>query len=116
MGVLYSIIVFLHIIGAAMIVGIWIGNMKKPTVHPRQRDGVFLQILTGVMLMGLIPALDIDANYVKLIVKLAIAIVIAVLALIGVRKHKAGQPVSPGLAHSVGVLGLINVALATLWN
>ncbi|EMY33006.1 hypothetical protein D477_017182 [Arthrobacter crystallopoietes BAB-32] len=116
MEILYNIFVFLHIVGAAMIVGIWIGNMKKPTVHPRQFDGAALQLITGVIMMGLIPALDLDANYPKLIVKLLIALVVGVLAFIGRRKYKAGEPISTGLAHSVGGLALLNIAIATLWN
>ena len=116
MDILYNILVFLHIVGAAMIVGIWIGNMKKPTVHPRQFDGAALQLITGVIMMGLIPAMDMDANYVKLAIKLVIALVVAVLAFIGRRKYKKGEPVSAGLAHCVGGLALLNVAIATLWN
>jgi hypothetical protein len=116
MIIVYNIMVFLHIVGAAMIVGIWIGNMKKPTVHPRQFDGAALQILTGIAMMGLIPALDMDANYAKLGVKLVIALVVVVLAFIGRRKFKKGEPISKGLAHSVGGLALLNVAIATLWN
>jgi peptidoglycan/LPS O-acetylase OafA/YrhL len=116
MNIVYDIMVFLHIVGAAMIVGIWIGNMKKPTVHPRQFDGAALQLLTGIVMMGLIPALDRDANYMKLGVKIVIALVVAVLAFIGSRKFKKGEPVSKGLAHSVGGLALLNVAIATLWN
>jgi hypothetical protein len=116
MNIVYDIMVFLHIVGAAMIVGIWIGNMKKPTVHPRQFDGAALQLLTGVVMMGLIPALGKDVIYVKLGVKIAIALVVAVLAFIGSRKYKKGEPVSKGLAHSVGGLALLNVAIATLWN
>lgn len=116
MNIVYDIMVFLHIVGAAMIVGIWIGNMKKPTVHPRQFDGAALQLLTGIVMMGLIPALDRDANYMKLGVKIVIALVVAVLAFIGSRKFKKGEPVSKGLAHGVGGLALLNVAIATLWN
>jgi hypothetical protein len=116
MNIVYDIMVFLHIVGAAMIVGIWIGNMKKPTVHPRQFDGAALQLLTGIVMMGLIPVLDKDANYMKLGIKIAIALVVAVLAFIGSRKYKKGEPVSKGLAHSVGGLALLNVAIATLWN
>ena len=116
MEILYNLLVFLHIVGAAMIVGIWIGNMKKPTVHPRQFDGAALQVITGVIMMGLIPAMGLDANYVKLGIKLVIALVVLVLAFIGRRKYKAGQPISAGLAHSVGGLALLNVAIATLWN
>ena len=83
MNIVYNIMVFLHIVGAAMIVGIWIGNMKKPTVHPRQFDGAALQLLTGIVMMGLIPALDMDANYVKLGIKFVVALAVGVLAFIG---------------------------------
>ena len=116
MIIVYNIMVFLHIVGAAMIVGIWIGNMKKPTVHPRQFDGAALQLITGVVMMGLIPALEMDANYAKLGVKFAIALAVGVLAFIGRRKYKKGEDISRGLAHSVGGLALLNVAIATLWN
>jgi hypothetical protein len=116
MIIVYNIMVFLHIVGAAMIVGIWIGNMKKPTVHPRQFDGAALQLITGIVMMGLIPALDMDANYAKLGLKFAIALAVGVLAFIGRRKYKKGEDISKGLAHSVGGLALLNVAIATLWN
>ena len=116
MSILYSILVFLHIVGAAMIVGIWIGQMKKPTVHPRQFDGAMLQLLTGVALMGLIPALDMDANYFKLGIKFAVALAVGVLAFIGRRKYKKGEDISAGLAHGVGGLALLNIAIATLWQ
>jgi hypothetical protein len=116
MIIVYNIVVFLHIVGAAMIVGIWIGQMKNPTVHPRQFDGAMLQLLSGIALMGLIPALDIDANYVKLGIKFAIALAVGVLAFIGRRKYKNNEPVSKGLAHGVGGLALLNVAIATIWQ
>jgi hypothetical protein len=105
-----------------MIVGIWIGNMKAPTVHPRQFDGAVLQVITGIVMMGLIPALAAtnedfaNANYFKLGIKFAIGLAVAVLAFIGRRKYKKSEPISKGLAHGVGGLALLNVAIATLWN
>jgi hypothetical protein len=122
MNIVYNIMVFLHVVGAAMIVGIWIGNMKKPTVHPRQFDGAALQLITGIVMMGLIPALATtdpnfaDANYAKLGIKFAIGLAVGVLAFIGSRKYKKNEPISTGLAHSVGGLALLNVAIATLWQ
>ncbi|QHK18834.1 hypothetical protein GU243_02510 [Pseudarthrobacter psychrotolerans] len=118
MTIVFSILVFLHIVGAAMIVGYWIATIKEPTVHPRQRDGAFLQLLTGVAMMGMItiPELNMHANYFKLGIKFAIGVAVAVLAVIGSRKVKKGEPVSTGLAHGVGGLALLNVAIATLWN
>ena len=34
MNIVYNVMVFLHIVGAAMIVGIWIGQMKTPPSTP----------------------------------------------------------------------------------
>ncbi|WP_427132487.1 hypothetical protein [Pseudarthrobacter sp. S9] len=116
MNIVFNIMVFLHIVGAAMIVGIWIGQMKNPTVHPRQFDGAMLQLITGIVMMGLIPALHMDANYFKLGIKFAVALAVGVLAFIGRRKYKKGEPISKGLAHGVGGLALLNVAIATLWQ
>ncbi|MDP5226172.1 MULTISPECIES: hypothetical protein [Arthrobacter] len=117
MTILFSILLFLHIVGAGMIVGYWIATMKEPTVHPRQRDGAFLQLLTGIAMMGLIPLIPgFDANYFKLGIKFAIGLAVAVLAVIGSRKVKKGEPVSTGLAHGVGGLALINIAIATIWQ
>ena len=117
MSILFSILVFLHIVGAAMIVGYWIATIKTPTVHPRQRDGAFLQLLTGIAMMGLLPLMpDARPNYFKLGIKFAIGVAVAVLAVIGSRKVKKGEPVSTGLAHGVGGLALVNIAIATLWN
>ena len=45
---------------------------------------------------------------------LALGLVITVLAYIGQRKDKRGETVSTGLAHGVGGLALINIAVATL--
>jgi hypothetical protein len=117
MTIVLSILVFLHIVGAAMIVGYWIATLKEPTVHPRQRDGAFLQLLTGIAMMGILPMLpDADPNYFKLGIKFAIGLAVAVLAVIGTRKVKKGEPVSTGIAHGVGGLALVNIAIATLWN
>ena len=122
MPIVYNIVVFVHIVGAAMIIGPWIANMKQPTVGPRQFDGAMTQLLTGIVLMGLIPVLGqteedfADPNYPKLIVKFAIAVVVGALAFVGNRRRKAGETVAPGLAHAVGGLALLNVAIATIWN
>jgi peptidoglycan/LPS O-acetylase OafA/YrhL len=117
MTIVFSLLLFLHIVGAAMIVGYWIATIKEPTVHPRQRDGAFLQLLTGIAMMGIVPFMpDADPNYFKLGIKFAIGVAVAVLAVIGARKVKKGEPVTTGLAHGVGGLALVNIAIATIWN
>lgn len=117
MTILFNILLFIHVVGAAMVVGIWIANMKTPTVHPRQRDGAYVQLITGIAMMGILPMLpDSDPNYFKLGIKFAIGVAVAVLATIGARKAKKGEVITTGLAHGVGGLGLINIALAVLWH
>lgn len=56
MNILFNIMIFLHVVGAAMVVGIRIANMKSPVVHPRQFDGSILQLITGIVMLGMIPA------------------------------------------------------------
>ncbi|MCI0141635.1 hypothetical protein KNN17_08610 [Arthrobacter bambusae] len=123
MTILFNVLLFLHIVGAAMIVGYWIATLKQPTVHPRQRDGAFVQLITGIAMMGLLPVLHNqdpaefgDPNYFKLGIKFAIGLAVAVMAVIGARKVKKGEPVSTGLAHGVGGLALLNIAIATIWQ
>ncbi|MGO4455345.1 hypothetical protein [Arthrobacter sp. RAF14] len=118
MTVVYYIVLFLHLVGAAMVVGPWIANMKSPTVHPRQFDGAMLQVITGLAMYIMLMAhvMPYDANHMKLGIKFLIAIVIAVAATIAKIKSKKGQPISLGLAHAVGGLGLVNIAIAALWH
>lgn len=117
MTILFNVLLFLHIVGATMIVGYWIATLRQPSVHPRQRDGAFVQLVTGIAMMGILPMLPhADANYFKLGIKFAVGLAVAVLAVIGARKVKKGEPVTTGLAHGVGGLGLLNIAIATIWQ
>ena len=115
MDFLQSFLVFLHILGAAIIVGIWFAKIKNPTVMPGQFHGALLQLVTGLLLVGLAEMDDYDVNHIKIAVKLVLALGIAVMAFIGQRKYKAGQPVSSVLANGVGILTVINIAVATMW-
>lgn len=115
MDFLYSFLVFLHILGAAIIVGLWLANIKKPTVMPGQFHGSLLMLITGLLLVGLGEMNDADINHLKVGIKLLIALVIAVLAFIGQRKYKKGEPVAAALANGVGILAVVNIAIATMW-
>ena len=71
--------------------------------------------MTGVLLVGLAEMGNGGVNDVKIVVKLALLIGILVTAWIGRRKVKRNQPVPTGIAHAVGGLTLINVAIAVFW-
>lgn len=116
MTFLWNILLFLHILGAVAIVGGWIVSFKKPAVLSLQLIGAIAQVVTGIAMMGVAPAMDKSLNYPKLIVKLIIAVIILVCAIIGYAKTRKTGGAPTGLAHSVGGLGLINIAIATLWS
>jgi hypothetical protein len=116
MDILKYILIFLHILGAAAIVGGWFATFKKPTVLPVQLYGAIAQLVTGLALVGIAGATHDPLNYYKIGVKLLIAIAVLVPAVIGYRKAASGADVSTGLAHAVGGMALINIAVATLWH
>ena len=115
MEILHTILVFLHIVGAAALLGGWLATFKTPTVGLFQFIGAWVQLVTGILLVGLNGMGDGSVNHVKIAVKLVILIVILVAAWIGRRKAKNNEPVSVGIAHTVGGLTLVNIALAVFW-
>ena len=54
-------------------------------------------------------------NHMKIGIKLVVLIAILIAAILGRRKVKRDETVSTGLAHSVGGLTLINIAIAVFW-
>ncbi|GLB66176.1 hypothetical protein [Arthrobacter mangrovi] len=117
MEFLRYLLLFVHVLGAAAIVGVWFATFRKPGVSPWQFHGAWVQLLTGLLLVGVIEMGDLaEVNNIKVGVKLVIALVVFVAALIGYRKQKKGEPVSTGLAHAVGGMALVNIAVATLWQ
>jgi len=115
MSFVYALLVFLHFVGAAALVGGWLVSFKSPTVHAWQLYGAWLQLLTGLGLVGLLEMNDGDLNHAKIGVKLVIVIAVLVAAILARRKIAQGHDVSTGLAHAVGGLSLINIAIAVFW-
>jgi len=116
MDFIHVFLVFLHILGAAAIVGGWLATFKTPTVGKFQWYGAITQLVTGLLLVGLAEMGPDPVNHAKIAVKLLLAIGVFVAALIGRRRIAKGEEVSKGLAHAVGGLGLIAIAVAVLWR
>ena len=116
MDFVHAFLVFLHILGAAAIVGGWLATFKTPTVGKFQWYGAIGQLVTGLLLVGLAEMGPDPVNHAKITVKLLLGIGVFVAALIGRRKLARGEEVSTGLAHGVGGLGLIAIAVAVFWR
>ncbi|ASN39356.1 hypothetical protein CGQ24_10265 [Arthrobacter sp. 7749] len=119
MEILHSPLVFLHICGAAALLGGWLATFKTPTVGFWQHLGAWTQLVTGVLLVGVAEMSAGDGgsgiNHLKIGAKLVILLAIIVSAVLGRRATKRGNDVPVGLAHSVGGLTLVNISLAVFW-
>jgi hypothetical protein len=131
MEILREILLTLHLVGMAIIVGGYLATVRSPKVLPGMLHASYLQLITGLLLVGLAEMGDGSVNHMKIGIKLVVAIVITVLAFIGNKKQKAvaaaggaGSGTSTGagttvvanpsatLAHVVFALAIVNVIVA----
>lgn len=115
MDLVYKILVVLHLLGMAMIVGGWLATVRAPRVLPGMWHGALTQLVTGVALVGLASSgvVDRDVDNAKVSVKLVVALVVAVLIFLHRRKVDG---VAPGVVHAIGGLAVLNVLVAVLWT
>lgn len=115
MGIAISIVLILHFIGLAGIIGGWIATVKTPQVNKAILHGSILQVVTGILLVGLREMEgEVDMNHMKIGIKLVIALVIMGLAIVGTKKESQNPGSSGTLAVAAGVLAIVNVAIAVL--
>jgi hypothetical protein len=112
MEVAIKLVLILHFIGLSMLLGgalYQVREKAKNIVRP-MLDGAYTQLLTGIALVGLLQANDEEVNNVKVGVKLAIALVIAVLCFVNRKKR------SNNVAVWGAVLGLTlaNIVIAVV--
>lgn len=116
MDVVFNIIVVLHFVGLAMLLGAFLLQIaaKEKAVTRWMFDGAMTQLLTGLIMVGMLEsgamgeAEKAELNTTKIAIKLVIVLVIAVLAAVGRRK----QPPQTALWGIIGLLTLTNVVIA----
>lgn len=113
MDFVYNLILILHFIGLASVVGGFLVQMRSAQkgVNPAMLHGALTQLVTGVILVGLAEMQDEDVDHAKIAVKLVITIVITVLAFVGRRK----LPPQVGFWGAIGALSIANIFIAVLW-
>lgn len=117
MDILHSILVAAHFLGMAAIVGAFFVQMrrKRDFILTPMLAGAITQLVTGLALVGLAEATDSDLIYPKIAVKLGIAVVVLVAAIVAVLKQRKGGRVQPWF-HTAGGLAVINVLVAVFWG
>ncbi|MEI5524103.1 hypothetical protein WB401_18000 [Streptomyces brasiliscabiei] len=117
MDVLIHILVALHIIGIASLLGGFLTQLKamgQGTARfvPAMLHGALTMLVTGALLVGLNQADDQPVNNIKIGVKLALLIVI--LGLVYVKRDD--ETVEKPLFGLVGALTVVNIFIAVLWT
>ena len=114
MDILRLALRYLHLIGFALLFGGFLARWvaRELRVSVVMRAGLGTMIITGLLLALPFPR-DVELDYVKLGVKLGIAFVIG--ATMGVA-IKRGEAVNRGHFAAIGVLALINAAVAVFWR
>lgn len=140
MTVVQGIVLVLHLLGMAAILGGWFATRHEGRVHPAMLWGARAQILTGLILVGLVEAAADPTdppNHPKIAVKLVVALgVVACMEIANARQRRAGvgevplpggrsggsattavAPVPAVTLVRVGAaLTLLNVVIAVLWT
>ncbi|TXG91800.1 hypothetical protein DW322_18445 [Rhodococcus rhodnii] len=135
MSFLYSLLVVVHMLGLAALVGGYFAVLKTPRVTEVIVWGARIQFLSGLFLVGLgEAALDKDYNHIKIGVKLLISLIVVALAEVArAKQNKATTPapgsggtaatataapvaVAPMLVHAVGILAIVNILVAVIWH
>lgn len=117
MEILKNVILALHIIGVAGLLGGVIyqaGAMRSGAARiiPAMMHSAWTMLITGILLVGLQYPLGHEVNNVKISVKLVVLIAIIVVVLVNRKRETIAAWVLP----AIGGLTVLNILLATVWR
>ncbi|HEX6874591.1 MAG TPA: hypothetical protein VF165_02945 [Nocardioidaceae bacterium] len=114
MELLREILLFLHFIGlAALFGGLFVQVKANPrVVNNAMLHGILTQLVTGLLLVGVLEGMDKDVDNAKIGVKLVVALVIGVLVFLNRRKRTLPN----GLYLTLMGLTVLNIGVAVFWR
>jgi hypothetical protein len=116
MDILITVLVILHFIGLALLLGSFLVQGKdvakgQGRVLRQMVDGVLTQLITGILLVGIYSMADGDVDHAKITVKLLVTLIVAVLVFV----YRKKVPAPSWAMWSIGGLTTLNVVLAVAW-
>jgi hypothetical protein len=114
MDLLINLVVVLHLLGLAAIVGSAV-FVARGVPTPALVWGARAQVVTGLLLVGLNQAADEPVDNTKIAVKLVVALAVAACAEVAAGRERRGQG-NPTLVHAAGALAVLNTLVAVLWT
>lgn len=115
MDVLVNVFVVLHLLGMAAIIGSAV-FVARGAVTPALLWGARAQLVTGILLVGLVQVDGDEVNNAKIGVKLVVAVAVVACAEIAAARERKGGGARPRLVNAAGALALLNVVVAVLWT
>jgi FtsH-binding integral membrane protein len=114
METLRLVLLFLHILGFAALLGGLLVQVRSPerSVNGAMRDGAGTAFLAGLLLVGVLEADDQNVDHAKIAVKFGIGLVILILVMANMRKPS----IPSGLYFGLLALTIANVAVAVFWS
>ncbi|WP_421743625.1 hypothetical protein [Cellulomonas sp.] len=115
MDLVYHLLIVLHLLGWAIVLGGALVNLRTPKIATGVLHGILTALVTGILMVGIASAgiAGHDPNTTKVAVKLVVAVVVTVLVVLGVRKPSR---VTTGYLGAIAGLTALNVAIAVLWR
>lgn len=114
MQLLRETLLFLHLIGlAALFGGLFVQIRTVPAVvNNAMLHGILTQLVTGVLLVGVLEGMGAHVDNTKIGVKLLVAAVIAVLVFVNRRKRS----LTNGVYLTLLGLTVLNIGIAVFWR
>ncbi|SJN28711.1 hypothetical protein FM104_06180 [Microbacterium esteraromaticum] len=118
METLRHIVLFIHLIGFAVLFGAWAVQAfgGKREITRLMQIGVTIAAVAGLALAAPwgLPE-DVKMNMMKIGTKLVILLIVAAFLGIGQARQRKSGAVPPVLFWGVGILTLVNAGIAVLW-
>jgi hypothetical protein len=110
---LRDLLLFIHLLGFASLFGGAFVQVRDDVkvVNSAMLHGALIQVLTGLLLVGVIEGQAAPLDNIQVAVKLGVALVVAVLC--WVNRRKVGIP--GGLFGAIWLLTTANVGVAVFW-
>ena len=113
MDLAHKLLLVIHLLGMAALFGGAFVQLRDEVkvVNSAMLYGALTQVVSGLLLVGVIEGQNEPLDHAKVGVKLAVALVIAVLCWV----NRAKEHIPPGLFNGILLLTVANVVIAVFW-
>jgi len=113
MDLVYKILLVLHLLSWAMILGGVVVSLKEPRLAKGVLHAALTALVTGLALVGIAEMGDGTVNHVKIGLKALVTVAVVVMTVLGQKKP---ERVTRGYLGGLLALVVLNVGLAVVWG